>query len=510
MAASCWDGIPDHGHYKRLLFEAASPASLLTRIRAGDCPVQDAWQVLIHAAICDRTDADLFSDHLADEEIQQAMLKPCGDIAATVDRLLQSYGQDASDLRATRRPADDPIRHRYAGGMGAMKIVLALDSFKGSLTAVQACDIVAAPIRSSIRGVEVVTRPMAGGGEGTASALMAAAGGQWIARTVMGPLPEIGVEAGFVWLVEDKTAVVEMATASGLTLLRAEQRNPLKTATCGTGEVIREAIDYGAQRVLLEIGGSATVAGGVGAATAMDGSFWRLTAGEIGLGGGQLLSIDRIVPAKRAVGAAVEVLCDVDNPLCGERGAARVYGPQKGATPEMVETLDAALAHLAKAVKNQLGRDIAELPGAGAAEGLAAGAVAFMNARLVSGTETVMLQTRLEEALAGADWYRRERAVSKSSRCAARSCRASFAWRRLRPNRIRRSPRLTWVFSPDKCVCRRENIVRPVLKPPFRARRTGWSWSMLSRTARGFSPGPQCDLCAALLKRRRHIHETRT
>ena len=285
-----------------------------------------------------------------------------------------------------------------------MKIVVALDSFKGSLTAVQACDIVAAAIRSSIPAAEIVTKPMADGGEGTAAVLMAAAGGQWIAGTVMGPLPEMRVEAGFVWLAEDKTAVVEMATASGLTLLRTEQRNPLKTTTYGTGELIQAAIDCGVQRVLLAIGGSATVDGGVGAATALGWKFLTADGREIGFGGGQLLNIDRIVPPKHAVGAAVEVLCDVDNPLCGEHGAARVYGPQKGATPEMVETLDAGLAHLAEVVRNQIGRDIGELPGAGAAGGLAAGAVAFMNARLVSGIETVMRQTRLEDALAGADW----------------------------------------------------------------------------------------------------------
>jgi len=285
-----------------------------------------------------------------------------------------------------------------------VKIVVALDSFKGSLTAVQACDIVAAAIRSSIPAAEIVTKPMADGGEGTAAVLMAAAGGQWIAGTVMGPLPEMRVEAGFVWLAEDKTAVVEMATASGLTLLRTEQRNPLKTTTYGTGELIQAAIDCGVQRVLLAIGGSATVDGGVGAATALGWKFLTADGREIGFGGGQLLNIDRIVPPKHAVGAAVEVLCDVDNPLCGEHGAARVYGPQKGATPEMVETLDAGLAHLAEVVRNQIGRDIGELPGAGAAGGLAAGAVAFMNARLVSGIETVMRQTRLEDALAGADW----------------------------------------------------------------------------------------------------------
>ncbi|MCX5645353.1 MAG: glycerate kinase [Phycisphaerae bacterium] len=358
-----------------------------------------------------------------------------------------------------------------------MKIVVALDSFKGSLTAVQACDIVAGAIRSVRPDAEVVTKPMADGGEGTASVLMAAAGGQWIAKTVIGPLPEIQVHAGFVWLPdlqdaaqardgqggsvradglgdgssvakpsmpcslspharagrprheedhrqaairhrERGAALVEMATASGLPLLRPEQRNPLKTTTYGTGELIKAAIDYGASHILLAIGGSATVDGGVGAAAALGWRFFAKDGREVDLGGGQLSQIARIVapvgsvsvrasketPHGVTTNVTVEVLCDVDNPLCGEHGAARVFGPQKGATPEMVDQLDAGLAHLARLVREQLGRDIACLPGAGAAGGLAAGAVAFMNGRLISGVEAVMAQIHLADTLAGADW----------------------------------------------------------------------------------------------------------
>jgi glycerate kinase len=285
-----------------------------------------------------------------------------------------------------------------------MKIVVALDSFKGSLTAVQACEIVAAAIRATMPQAEVVTKPMADGGEGTASVLMAAAGGACVGRTVMGPLPEMQVDAGFVWLPDTGTALVEMATASGLPLLRPEQRNPLKTTTYGTGELIRAAIDYGASHILLALGGSATVDGGVGAALALGWQFLAQDGREIALGGEQLLRIDRMVPSEHPVEALVEVLCDVDNPLTGEHGAARVYGPQKGATPEMVEQLEAGLAHLARLVREQLGRDVARLPGAGAAGGLAAGAVAFMDARLVSGVEAIMSQTRLPEAVADADW----------------------------------------------------------------------------------------------------------
>lgn len=285
-----------------------------------------------------------------------------------------------------------------------MKIVVALDSFKGSLTAVQACDIVAQALRSSVPGVEVVTKPMADGGEGTASVLMAAAGGQWISKAVMGPLPDMEVEAGFVWLPDDRTALVEMATASGLPLLRPEQRNPLRTTTYGTGQLIQAAVDYGANHILLAIGGSATVDGGVGAAMALGWHFLTRGGREVDFGGGQLLNVEGIFPPAHPLKATVEVLCDVDNPLCGAHGAAQVYGPQKGATPGMVEQLDAGLAHLARVVKEQLGRDIACLPGAGAAGGLAAGAVAFLNARLVPGIDAVMSQTRLTEAVAGADW----------------------------------------------------------------------------------------------------------
>jgi glycerate kinase len=285
-----------------------------------------------------------------------------------------------------------------------MKIVVAIDSFKGSLTAVQACETVARAIRSVMPQAEVATKPMADGGEGTASVLMAAAGGQWISQTVMGPLPDMKVDAGFVWLADDETAVVEMATAAGLQLLGPEQRNPLHTTTHGVGQLIKAATDYGARRILLAIGGSATVDGGVGAAMALGWRFLAEDGSEIGLGGGSLGRITKIVPPQHGLDATVEVLCDVDNPLCGEHGAARVYGPQKGATPEMVERLDVALGHLAEAIKRELGRDIAEVPGAGAAGGLAAGAIAFMNARLVCGIDTVMAQTRLRETVAGADW----------------------------------------------------------------------------------------------------------
>ncbi|HNS21680.1 MAG TPA: glycerate kinase [Sedimentisphaerales bacterium] len=344
-----------------------------------------------------------------------------------------------------------------------MKVVVAMDSFKGSLTAARACDIVAEAIRSAVPGAVIVSKPMADGGEGTATTLMAATGGTWIEVEVMGPLPEMRVAGGFAWLPETRTAVVEMAIASGLPLLRPDQYNPLKTTTYGTGQLIQAAIGHGAEQILLAIGGSATVDGGVGAAMALGWRFLRSDGREIALGGGHLSEIDQILPpgkGKRQIGptlrgknprldfslsnpgrapsdmnpalfkeinkeislnnigpiclfpsqdqpgipVAVKVLCDVDDPLCGEHGAAHVYGPQKGATPEMVEILNANLSHLARLVKDQFGLDIRDLPGAGAAGGLAAGAVAFLDGRLVSGVDEVIAQNHLKEELSDADW----------------------------------------------------------------------------------------------------------
>jgi glycerate kinase len=245
---------------------------------------------------------------------------------------------------------------------------------------------------------------MADGGEGTAQAMLAAGNGRWIEKMVTGPLPDMRVRAGFAWFAGENLAVVEMATASGLQLLSPRRRNPLKTTTYGTGQLITAAIDYGAQRILLAVGGSATVDGGTGAAVAMGWRFLDKHGKEIELGGGQLLRIDGIIPPTHPNRLPIEVLCDVDNPLCGEQGAARVYGPQKGATQEMVVVLEAGLEHLAELVQKQLGCDIADLPGAGAAGGLAAGAVAFMDAKLVRGIETVISWTRLDQALADANW----------------------------------------------------------------------------------------------------------
>lgn len=284
-----------------------------------------------------------------------------------------------------------------------MKIVIALDSFKGSFTANDACGIVADELQSVLSDATISIKPMADGGEGTATAMIEAANGRWIPEVVTGPLPEMRVGAGYAWF-DDGTSLVEMACASGLELLTESQLNPMKTTTFGTGELIAAAARNGATKILLGVGGSATTDGGIGAASALGWKFLNRAGNDVpptGAGLEQIVTIEKPEDLKLP---PVDVLCDVDNPLTGEHGAARVYGPQKCATPEMVDQLDRGLANLAKCVRERLGREIEDVPGAGAAGGLAAGAVAFMDAKIVSGIETVMQRSNLAGELKDADW----------------------------------------------------------------------------------------------------------
>lgn len=285
-----------------------------------------------------------------------------------------------------------------------MKIVVALDKFKGSLTGSRASDIVREALLSVRPELHVVMKPMADGGEGTDEVLFTSLGGEWIATSVMGPLPEMSCTARYAWLPKQATAVIAMANASGLGLLKPEQRNPLFTTTYGTGELVRAAIERGAKYVWLAAGGSATVDGGVGAAMALGWRFLDAQGKPVGLGGGELERIARIERPYKLRIPTVEVLRDVDNPLCGKWGSARVFGPQKGATPAMVEQLDAGLQHLGRLVKEQLGKEIVNVPGAGAAGGLGGGAVAFMDARLTQGVKKVIQAIGIDAELADADW----------------------------------------------------------------------------------------------------------
>jgi glycerate 2-kinase len=285
-----------------------------------------------------------------------------------------------------------------------VKIVVALDKFKGSVTASAACAAVRRGLLAGRPGTHIVCRPMADGGDGTAEVLHKTLGGRWSTCNVTGPLPSMRRSARYLWLPTRRLAVIEMAAASGLAHLRSSQRNPLRTTTYGTGELIADALRCGAQEILLGAGGSATVDGGVGAAMALGWQFLDATGKPTGLGGGELERIATIVPPAHHRLPLIEVLCDVDNPLCGPVGAARMFGPQKGATPAMVARLDAGLRHLARMVKAQLGKDIRDVRGAGAAGGLAAGAIAFLDARLVPGAAAIMAACELPETLDDADW----------------------------------------------------------------------------------------------------------
>lgn len=285
-----------------------------------------------------------------------------------------------------------------------MKIIVALDSFKDCLTAERACSVVAGELRRVIPSADILERPMADGGEGTARTIMRALGGQWIPQTVTGPLPDMQVEAGFAWFEETRTVLIEMATASGLELLKPQNRNPMKTSTMGTGELIQAALAYEPEEILLAVGGSATVDGGVGAATALGWTFLNAEGQPLHPGGGHLTELEVIQKPESLELPPIRVLCDVTNPLCGPSGAAQVFGPQKGATPEMVEQLEAGLLRLGQLVSEQYDADILEMPGAGADGGLSAGAVAFMGATLTSGIEAVLHLYRLKDDLQDTDW----------------------------------------------------------------------------------------------------------
>jgi glycerate kinase len=273
-----------------------------------------------------------------------------------------------------------------------MKVVVAPDKFKGSLTAAEAAGALARGVRSAAPSAIVDEVPMADGGEGTADALVAATGGALRSVRVTGPLG-VPVEASYGMLGDGHTAVMEMASASGLALVPTDRRDPGRTTTRGTGELLLAAVEAGARRVILGIGGSATNDGGAGFAQALGFELLDANGREIGPGGRSLADLASIRPPSREnrlEGVTVEVACDVDNPLCGPRGASAVYGPQKGADPALIAVLDRNLDRFATIVERDLGVSVRDLPGAGAAGGLGAGLVAFARGRLEPGVSLVI------------------------------------------------------------------------------------------------------------------------
>ncbi|MBP2665973.1 MAG: glycerate kinase [Firmicutes bacterium] len=282
-----------------------------------------------------------------------------------------------------------------------MRVVVAPDSYKGSVSAVGVAEAMERGILKVFPNLEVCKIPIADGGEGTVEALVTATQGELRFTEVRGPLGE-PLNACWGILGDGRTAVIEMAAASGLPLVPKEKRNPLITTTYGTGELVRAALDAGLRRIILGIGGSATNDGGIGMARALGPKILSKEGTELPPGGGSLIHLKKIDLTgldPRLQETEITVACDVDNPLCGARGASAVFGPQKGATPEVVRELDAALMHFAQCAVSATGRDVAKLPGAGAAGGLGAGLMFFTPAKLKPGVEIVLEAVNFAEVV---------------------------------------------------------------------------------------------------------------
>ena len=283
------------------------------------------------------------------------------------------------------------------------KFVLIPDSFKGTMSSAQICRAVGEEIHAVFSDAAVQEIPVADGGEGTVDAFLTAVGGQKVLVKCKGPYME--EMTGFYGLLPDGSAVVEMAAAAGLPLV-GENRHAEQTTTYGVGELIAHAVKNGAKRVVLGLGGSATNDGGCGCAAALGVKFFNAKGETFVPVGGTLkeiasISVEDLLPELKTV--PVTAMCDIDNPLCGESGASAIFGPQKGADPAMVKVLDGNLHYLAERIKQDVGIDVLTMPGGGAAGGFGAGAVAFFDAKLQMGIETVLDLTDFDTAVKNAD-----------------------------------------------------------------------------------------------------------
>ena len=287
-----------------------------------------------------------------------------------------------------------------------MKVVIAPDSYKGCLSALEVAKAMERGVLSVFTSAEVRKIPIADGGEGTVAALVTATNGQLRQTEVTDPLGN-KIIAHWGVLGDGRTAVIEMAAASGLPLVPKEKRDPRVTTTYGTGELIKAALAEGLAKIIIGIGGSATNDGGTGMARALGVRFLDAAGQEVAAGGGSLAEICQIDTTgldPRLKNTEIVVACDVDNPLCGTRGASAVFGPQKGATPEMVQQLDAGLAKYASCARQATGRDVAEKAGAGAAGGLGAGLMFFTPAQLKPGVEIVLDAVGFSDIVRDADF----------------------------------------------------------------------------------------------------------
>jgi len=286
-----------------------------------------------------------------------------------------------------------------------MKIIIAPDSFKDSLSAAGVAQAIVEGLAQVWPDAQMIQCPMADGGEGTVDAVLAACHGELRRQTVHGPLGA-PVQARWGWLADSHTAIIEMAEASGLQLLPPDQRDACRTTTFGTGELIRAALQAGARRIILAIGGSATNDGGAGAMQALgvqmfDADDQPLPPGGLALAQLARISLDSLDP--RVAEVRFEIAADVNNPLCGPHGASAIFGPQKGASPQQVQQLDAALGHFADHCARVLPTDVRDEPGSGAAGGLGFAAKAFLGAQFRAGVEVVADLVGLDAAVRGAD-----------------------------------------------------------------------------------------------------------
>jgi glycerate kinase len=284
-----------------------------------------------------------------------------------------------------------------------VKIIIAPDSFKGSLSAVEAAAAMAAGVRQVWPGATIVEAPVGDGGEGTMEAMVRATGGRQVPVEVTGPLGE-PAQSAYGLLGDEETAVVEMAAASGLGLVSPERREPLRATSRGTGELIAAALASRPRRLIIGIGGSATNDAGAGAMAALGARFLDADGRELPPGGAALTHLARIDLSgfRRAEGVEIVIASDVTNPLCGPAGASAVYGPQKGASADDVAVLDAALEEWARVVTRDVGVSVRDVPGAGAAGGMGAALLAFLGARMERGVELVLNAVHFDDLLEGA------------------------------------------------------------------------------------------------------------
>ena len=286
-----------------------------------------------------------------------------------------------------------------------MKVVIAIDSFKGSLSSMEGGNAVKAGILAARPDAHVVVKPLADGGEGTTDALTEGLGGERIDLSVTGPLGE-PVDAYYGLLPSTNTAIMEMAAASGITLLPGGAKDPLRASTYGVGEMIADAVTRGCRDFIIGIGGSATNDGGIGMLKALGFTFLDENGNDVGEGAQALAKVDTVQTQGRLPElkeCRFRIACDVINPLCGDDGATFVYGPQKGVTNDMKQPLDTAMAHFADATATALGKDLRDVPGTGAAGGLGFAFLSYLNARLTPGIDLILDAVKLEDELADAD-----------------------------------------------------------------------------------------------------------